>query len=103
MNIPLREGNRDAFRIEALLNLFLGVEAHVPVIRRLHPWTHHEIDAAVGELQDGNRGRGFVEDPIVLSENRLEDRLYLIKVKATPTRNRSSRAALRSRGGGPLS
>ena len=46
--ILLREGNRYALLIEALLDIFLEIEENVPVISSRASWANINIDAAVG-------------------------------------------------------
>ncbi len=46
--ILLREGDRYAFLIEALLDNFLEIEENAPVISSRVPWANIKVDAAVG-------------------------------------------------------
>jgi len=51
VDVLLREGDRDALRVKALLDLFLHREENVSVVRSLDPWPYGEVHAALGKLQ----------------------------------------------------
>ena len=65
INVLLRERERDALLVEALLDRLGEVEEYAPVVRGLDPRAYDEVDAAVGEFRDGDRAFGLIENAFV--------------------------------------
>jgi len=57
VHIALREGDRDFFRVEALLDRLLRVEEDPPVVRGLDPGANHEVDAAIAQSESDEEKR----------------------------------------------
>ena len=82
MHHHLGEGDLDALGIEGQFHLLVEVEPDTPVIARLDPGTHHDIDRGVGQCSDGDDGFRVFQDARVLVHQSLQDLLGLAQVGA---------------------
>ena len=82
MHIRLRKRDVDAFGIKALLDRFVQVEVHRPIVGGIDPWPHHEIDTRITEFGDRDRRRRVVEDAFLGAEDILQHLAYLVQVVA---------------------
>ena len=73
MHVALRERNRDVLGVEPLLHALDRIESHRPVIIRLHPGTHDEVDRRVGQLVDLDDRLGIVEHARVVRRHLEQD------------------------------
>ena len=66
MYVHLRKGNGNALLIEGQFNLLLHVQEHRPVVPRLHPRAHNNIQRAIGQLSDGDKHLRLFQDALVV-------------------------------------
>jgi Adenylate and Guanylate cyclase catalytic domain len=76
--LRVRQGN--AVLIKGELDLFWHTEADLPEIGLLHPHPDDQIDTAIAQCRDTNKGRRFFEDGGVLSNQGGEHLLHLPEV-----------------------
>ena len=54
MNLQLWEGEFYLLTVEFLINLFVQIKVHGPIIGSLNPHSESEVDAAVCQSAEGN-------------------------------------------------
>ena len=69
MYISLRERYRNVVFFETDLYLRGRVEIDIPVVDCVDPGTDDEVYTTIGELFYGDRGGGFIKDPVVCGED----------------------------------
>ena len=78
MHVALRERDRDALSVEALLHFLHEVEIDTPIVSRGTPRTNHEVNTAIVERRNRNLRRRIFEDSVIFSDARLDDVFTLI-------------------------
>ena len=65
VHIPLREGDAESGGVKAFLYQLLGVELVGPVVRRIDPGTHGEVDAVIAQFQHADGGCRILQYPLI--------------------------------------
>ncbi len=82
MHVALRERNRQPFGIKALFDRFIQIKANRPVIGRLNPGAHSEVDTAFRQLGNTDKRRRVLQHARLFRQNVLQDRLGFVDAVA---------------------
>ena len=82
MHIHLRERDGDARGVQCPLSLVQQTEIHVPVVLRLHPHPHSEIQTAIRALEQHSLRRGIRQDALLAGNKFVQHPVNRIQIAA---------------------